>query len=89
MNKSEAAVIDVFTGITDRNQMSRFFTEIFTDAERRDLSKRWELMQQLEQGVPQREIASRLGISLCKITRGAKIVKNNRSVTSRILKSNL
>ncbi|MBL7033331.1 MAG: transcriptional regulator [Candidatus Delongbacteria bacterium] len=88
MSKSEDAIIELFTSINDRDLMRRFFDEIFTAAERRDLSLRWELMQQLKEGRPQREIATRLGISLCKITRGAKIVKNSNSATSSLLNSN-
>lgn len=88
MNKTEEAIVDIFTEITDRNTMRRFFAEIFTETERRDLSLRWKLMQQLRQGLPQREIAANLGISLCKITRGAKLVNNSKSATSRLLKSN-
>ncbi len=86
MRKSEEAIIGVFTDITDHDTMHRFFREIFTKKEIEDLSLRWELMQQLQQGYPQREIASRLGISLCKITRGAKIIKNSRSVSSGLLR---
>jgi TrpR family trp operon transcriptional repressor len=85
MKKSVEAIIGVFTGINDSSTMRRFFNEIFTAKEIADLSLRWELMQQLQQGYPQREIASRLGISLCKITRGAKIIKNSRSVSSGLL----
>ena len=87
MNKSEEAIVDVFTEITDRDTMRCFFAEIFTEAERRDLSLRWKLMQQLRQGRPQREIAANLGISLCKITRGAKLVNNSNSATRKLLKS--
>ena len=80
-------VIEVFRQIDDYGMMRSFFEEIFTLAERRDLGLRWELMKMLKEEVPQREIASRLGISLCKITRGAKIIKNPDSVTNKIMKS--
>ena len=75
----------VFSKIHDADTMHRFFEEIFTPAERKDISLRWELMKRLKKGIPQRKIAYDLGISLCKITRGAKIVKNPKSVTNQIL----
>ena len=78
-------VIEVFRSIDDYSEMRSFFEEIFTLAERRDLGLRWELMKMLKNDIPQREIASHLGISLCKITRGAKIVKNPDSVTNQIM----
>lgn len=65
----------VFVSITDPGAMSRFFDEVFTPAERRDLALRWELMRRLHRGDPQRKIAAELGISLCKITRGSRVLK--------------
>ena len=79
-------IAGVFTKIDDNTEMKSFFEEIFTPAERKDLALRWELMKQVSQKIPQREIASRLGISLCKITRGAKVLKNADSVTVKLIK---
>jgi len=76
-----------FCQITDVDRMKQFFHEIFTDNERIDLSLRWRLMELLKTGMAQRRIAAELGISLCKITRGARIIKNRRSVTNQILDS--
>ncbi|MDD4736539.1 MAG: Trp family transcriptional regulator [Kiritimatiellae bacterium] len=81
--KSE--LVAIFSRIQDQKVMKKFFQEIFTDAERSDLELRWELMKRLHDGIPQREIASKLGISLCKITRGSKIVKSKTSTTNKIL----
>jgi TrpR family transcriptional regulator, trp operon repressor len=75
----------VFASITDEKTMRRFFGEIFTRAELDDIVLRWKLMNLLRAGVPQRKIAADLGISLCKITRGAKIVKNRNSITNRYI----
>jgi TrpR family trp operon transcriptional repressor len=71
--------IDVF------QQMQEFLGEILTPSEQRDLALRWELMRRLKKGVPQRQIAKELGISLCKITRGAKILKQDHSVSKHYL----
>ncbi len=78
-------LVQVFSQIDNVRTMRKFFDEIFTEAERKDLSLRWQLMSMLKKKIPQREIASRLGISLCKITRGAKILKNRNSVTNKII----
>jgi TrpR family trp operon transcriptional repressor len=43
-------------------------------------------MKELHQGKTQRDIASELGISLCKITRGSKILKQDDSQFGKILK---
>jgi TrpR family trp operon transcriptional repressor len=69
--------------------MKKFFTEIFTPAEIDDFVLRWRLMRMLLDGVPQRKIASRLGISLCKVTRGSKVLRTGNSVTETILKDKI
>lgn len=78
-------LIRAFVSITDEESMRKFFREIFTPAEIHDFSLRWQLMKMLKQGVPQRKIASRLRISLCKITRGSKVLKDPNAVTHRYL----
>ena len=75
----------VFSGIDNSRTMKKFFNEIFTEAERKDFALRWQLMKLLNKNIPQREIASGLKISLCKITRGAKILKDSKSVSYKIL----
>lgn len=78
-------LIGVFSRIDDKKRMRAFFDEIFTHAERKDFSLRWALMKLLRQGMTQRKISSELGVSLCKITRGSKIIRNPKSVTNQIL----
>ena len=75
----------IFAEITDYHEMITFFEEIFTPKELRDLILRWQLLKELHEGHTQRSIASRYRISLCKITRGSKILKKRGSTTKRIL----
>jgi TrpR family trp operon transcriptional repressor len=51
------------------------FQAILTPREREKIALRWKLVCLLEKGVTQRAIASRLGVSLCKITRGSHELK--------------
>ncbi len=78
-------IIEVIASTSDRSLLHSFFSEIFSEAELKDISLRWELLKKLRQGLPQRQIAAELGISLCKITRGAKIIKDSSSATNKIL----
>ena len=80
---------EIFCKIRDRRRMKKFFEEIFTPVERKNLQLRWQLMKMLHQDIPQRQISRRLGISLCKITRGAKILKDDKSVTKKVLDKTL
>jgi len=78
-------ICTVLCSICDPDQMHHFLAEVLTPSEHRDLALRWELMCRLEQGFPQRQIAKDLGISLCKITRGAKILKQDHSISKHYL----
>ena len=84
---SEQEILRLFAGISDVSMMRRLFNELLTESERHDLVLRWKLLKMLRDGIPQREIASRLHISLCKITRGAKILKDEQSVVRKLLES--
>ncbi|MCK4763449.1 MAG: transcriptional regulator [Candidatus Aminicenantes bacterium] len=71
--------------INDSKIITEFFESLFTLKEIEDISSRWELVKLLDQGVTQREIAGRLGLSLCKITRGSKELKKQGSVFKRFI----
>ena len=78
-------VIQILSKITSKKDMEKFLDEILTENERRDISLRWELMKKIHEGIPQRTIASELGISLCRITRGSRILKSEGSLIGKIL----
>ena len=64
-------------------EAERFLAELFTPSECVELSKRWALMRELLAGKSQRAIARELGLSLCKITRGAKYACDEDSLFRR------
>jgi TrpR family trp operon transcriptional repressor len=78
-------LISIFCDTTDPEEMKRLFSEMFTDREQQDFVLRWDLLKDLYQGIPQREIAAKHKISLCKITRGSKILKKDKSFVRKIL----
>jgi len=78
-------ITQILAEVDDPENIEKFLTEILTENERKDLSLRWDLMRKLHDGVPQRAISSELGISLCKITRGSKILKSGDSIINKIL----
>ncbi len=66
-------------------EIRRFLGEICTDSECRDIALRWHLMKMLADSVPQRTISKDLGLSLCKITRGSKYMKDDTSIFRRFI----
>jgi TrpR family trp operon transcriptional repressor len=78
-------LLAIINALKNTKEMNRFFTELFTPAELSDISLRWKLLKDLHQGMTQRSIAKKYGISLCKITRGSKILKKEDSIVLKIL----
>ena len=78
-------IAGVLASISDPEEMQSFLNEILTKTEQEALSLRWQLLKLLDDGVSQRTIARQLGVSLCKITRGAKILKQPDSLTRKFL----
>ncbi|MEJ5189671.1 Trp family transcriptional regulator [Treponema sp. J25] len=56
-----------------------FLQSLLTPAELADIAARWALVKELDRKTPQREIARKLGLSLCKITRGSRELKKPNS----------
>jgi len=80
-----ATIAEVLSSINDPLEMRRFLGELLTPGEIRDITLRWTLLERLAEGTPQRRIAEELQISLCKITRGSRIMKQKGAVTARVL----
>ncbi|NIZ47565.1 transcriptional regulator [Spirochaetales bacterium BR208] len=57
--------------------------QILTEKEFSDISKRWDIAKMLHSGVTQRQVASDLHVSLCKITRGSRELKRPNSVIKK------
>ncbi len=77
----------IFADITDYREMTALFEELFTPRELNDLTLRWQLLKDLYAGQTQRNIALNYRISLCKITRGSKVLKKQGSTIRKILDS--
>lgn len=81
------ALAAALVSISDLKEMETFLEELLTRGELCDVTLRWRLLELLSQGVSQRRIAEDLQISLCKITRGSRILKNKKAITSKILRT--
>lgn len=81
----EPDLLQTILNLTDVDELQLLLEDLLTPAELDDLNLRWKLVKDLHQGVTQRKISDKYGISLCKITRGSKILKNPDSMVLRLL----
>jgi len=71
-------------------QIGDFLKGILTPAERARIALRWELVKLLQRGgVSQRSVGKMLRVSLCKITRGARELKEGPAGFAQIVKKGL
>jgi TrpR family transcriptional regulator, trp operon repressor len=89
MNKKyqqELAVL--LSKIKDPKLMDKFLEDILTPAEYEEVVTRWQIIKLLTQGMPQREIAANLKVSIAKITRGSRELRDKNGGFWKVLKKN-
>ena len=52
--------------------LGELLKDLLTPQEFEEIATRWQLVQLLDAGMPQREISKKLGVSISKITRGSR-----------------
>ena len=87
MNSNIDEIINCILTVRSSEKLLTLFNELFTESELADLTKRWRILKMLSEKKTQREIAKELNVSLCKVTRGAKILKNKNSIAAKMLKN--
>ncbi len=78
-------LLELLLSMDSKEELKTFFTDLLTSSEIADISMRWKLLKDLHKGMPQRKIAEKYKISLCKITRGSKILKQKNSIMLKLL----
>lgn len=68
-------LFELFSAIKTKDEARKLLNDILTPQELESIAERWQLIKQLHSGKPQRKIAQDLGISICKITKGSRVMK--------------
>lgn len=76
---------NAFSKAKDPDLIYNFLECLLTKNEMSEVASRWELVKMLDQGISQRNIASQLGLSLCKITRGSKELQKDESAFKKMI----
>lgn len=83
-NQTIDELIHIFN-TCDEALVKDFVKCLLTPAELKDLANRWLLVKEIDMGTPQRAIAKKFSMSLCKITRGSKELNKPDSAFRKIL----
>ncbi len=65
----------LFSSIETEKEARMLLEDILTPQELASIAERWQLIRALASGMPQREIAKKLGVSISKITRGSRMLQ--------------
>lgn len=85
VNATIKEICSLLAEIQDETLIFDFFGCLFTKAELKDFSNRWNLVKELDAGTTQREIAKKFSMSLCNITRGSREMKKEDSAFTKVL----
>ena len=66
-------------------EIDEFLGSLLTQAELKAIASRWILVKEIAKGTPQRDIAKKYALSLCKITRGSRELKKKNAPFRRML----
>ena len=78
-------IAKILSQMSSEDDIFNFLKEILSESELSDLSKRWRILIMLSEGRTQRDIANELSVSLCKVTRGSKILKEQDAVVKEMI----
>ena len=85
MKSYETQLLQALCSIDDPAEMRRVLADILTRSEYTALLKRWTILRLLREDIPQREIARRIGGSLCNVTRGARLLHDKNCASARLM----
>lgn len=83
MNSSIEEITKFLRNLQSNKEVQSFLSEMLSEAEITALSKRWRILSMLAEGRTQRDIVKDLNVSLCKVTRGSKILKDKNSIIAK------
>jgi TrpR family trp operon transcriptional repressor len=85
LKEARSELATAFSKLSKPEEVEQAFIDFLTVGEQRDLYSRWLIFKMLEAGEKQRDISKKLGVSLCKITRGSRFLKSSNTIVKRML----
>ena len=77
-SEETAQLFDAILSLGDRNEAAAFFRDLCTRRELGEMSRRWQVVLMLAEGLPYRQIASESGASTATVTRINQWLRHGR-----------
>ncbi len=78
-------LLSIVSALDDKEEVRALIDDLLTDKEKVDIINRFLIMRDIYQGKSQRDIAQRRNMSLCRITRGSKMLKKPSGYIKKLL----
>ncbi len=75
-NKGLRELYSLFSSIKNDKESEMLLQDILTPQELHEIAERWQLIQGLDSGMTQRDVATKYGVSISKITRGSHMLQH-------------
>jgi TrpR-related protein YerC/YecD len=75
LNKKSKELFRVIARLNNEEDVARFCRDIMTESEIEAISGRWQAAKLLSEGLPQREVSDKTGVSIATVTRVNKWLK--------------
>lgn len=85
-NKFLNELMEVIISLKNKKLTLAFLKNILTPAELDEISIRLQIVKLLKKGIPQREVAKKLNVSIGTVSRGARELKYGEQGFNQILK---
>lgn len=82
---SKEKLTHILFKIDDKKELSKLLSDILTSSEIDEIAQRIKICELLQDGMTQRNIAKKLGISITTVTRGSKVMQEKKSVIWKYL----
>ena len=77
---------DAIVSVKDNSLAKSFLKNILTPAELDEISKRLQIVKLLKKGLPQREVAKKLNVSIGTVSRGSRELQYGEQGFNKLLK---
>ncbi len=84
--KHHRELFDLIRSVETPEEAKNLLTDLLTPHEIDALAERWQEVQLLAKGMTQRQVAKKLGISISKVTRGARMLQHGSGGFRHFLK---
>ncbi len=78
LNKQFTELIELLITIKNKQDMENFLMGILTPKELEEIPARLQIVKLLKKGLPQQQIAEKLGVGIATVTRGSKEIQLGR-----------